>query len=290
MARIALATTAAARGLDEDWAPLAQALAARGHRAEDPSWDDPAIDWSAFDLVVLRSTWNYIDDLPRFLAWYEATARATRVANPPSVVAWSTDKRYVHDLERAGVPVVPSAVSEPGEEWVAPQAPEFVVKPTIGAGSRGARRFGAHEADEAREHARSLLGRGLAVLTQPYVGSVDTRGETALVLYAGEFSHAFNKGPLLRAGAGDVQGLFATESIRAATPTASELGAARRAVAAVPGGAPLYARVDLVAGEGDEPLVLELELVEPSMYFAYATGSAARFVAALEHRLQARRG
>jgi glutathione synthase/RimK-type ligase-like ATP-grasp enzyme len=282
---VALATTAAARDLDEDYAPLAGAFQALGHSVAAPGWDDAGIAWQRFDVVLLRSTWNYTEDLPAFLGWASAVSAQTRLYNPVATLRWSTDKRYLLELERAGVPIVPSRFTAPGAPWAAPAAPEFVIKPSIGAGSRGARRFAASELEAARAHVARLHAAGYHALTQPYLHSVDDYGETALVLFDGELSHAFRKGPLLTRGAGDVQGLFARETIDPRLADASERDVATRAVAAIPGGAPLYARVDLIRDAAGTPCVLELELAEPSLYFNCAPGSAARFAQRVLERL-----
>lgn len=274
---VGLATTAAARGLDEDHAPLARAFEALGHTAAAPEWEDPAVDWGAFGVVLLRSTWNYTEDLPQFLRWAGSVAAVTRLFNPIPTLRWSLDKRYLLDLKRAGVPIVPSAITAPGEAWAPPGTDEFVIKPSVGAGSRGARRFLASELEDARHHAAKLNADGYHALTQPYLHSVDDYGETALMIFEGEFSHAIRKGPLLARGAGDVAGLFAKETIDPRVPGSDELDVARRALATIPGGAPLYARVDLIRDPAGQPCVLELELAEPSLFFNYAPGSAERF-------------
>jgi glutathione synthase/RimK-type ligase-like ATP-grasp enzyme len=285
--RVALTTTPAARDVDEDFAPLARAFRARGLVAEAPCWDDATVNWGGFDVVLLRSTWNYTEDLGAFLGWAGAVSRVTRLFNPPSILTWSTNKRYLIDLESKGVPIVPTEIALPGERWLAPAHGEYVLKPIVGAGSRGAKRFASSDHDEARAHAGRLHAAGYGVLTQPYLHSVDDYGETALLFYDGEFSHAVRKGPLLSRGAGEVQGLFLQEQIEPRSPGADELDVARRAVAAIPFGAPLYARVDLIRGADGTPCVLELELAEPSMFFNYAPGSAERFAARVLLRLDA---
>ncbi len=273
---VGLATTAAARGLDEDHAPLARAFEELGHTAAAPDWEDPAVDWGSFGLVLLRSTWNYTEDLPKFLGWADSVAAVTRLFNTIPTVRWSTDKRYLLDLQSAGVPIVPSQITAPGDAWAPPGTDEFVIKPSVGAGSRGAKRFLASDVEAARLHAAKLNAEGYHALTQPYLHSVDDYGETALMIFEGEFSHAIRKGPLLARGGGDVAGLFAKETIDPRVPGADELDVARRAVGAIPGGAPLYARVDLIRDAAGLPCVLELELAEPSLFFSYATGSAER--------------
>ena len=286
---IALVTVDAARELDEDLPPLVAAFTEHGFGVATPSWDDPAIDWSRYALTLLRSTWDYTDRLSEFLAWCERIAHLTTLCNPPALVRWNIDKRYALDLARAGVAIIPSAFFGPGERPDFPSSDEFVVKPSVGAGSRGARRFRANEHDAAMLHASQLQAAGFTVLVQPYLKSVDARGESALVYFDGIFSHCICKGPLLALDGSEVQGLFAREDISARDAAADEIALGGRAVAAIPGGAPLYARVDLIRDDAGAPRVLELELTEPSLFFNYAPGSADRYVTASQKRLGAGR-
>lgn len=290
---IALATTAEARNLDEDHAPLAAALHARGFGVEAPDWEDASIDWRRYALVLPRATWNYTDDLPKFLAWTRHVESVTRLCNDARTIEWNTDKRYLLELERSGVPIVPTLAAPPGAAWAAPQdVEEYVVKPAVGAGSRGAKRFLASERAAARAHAAALQAAGVTAITQPYLSAVEQAGETALLYFDGVYSHAIRKGPLLARGGADVAGLFAAESITPRTPGADERAVADRIVGALSkrGGVPLYARVDLIRDADGAPRLLELEMTEPSLFFAHATGSAERLVAAIETRLAAARG
>ena len=276
MRKLALATAIAAYPLDEDLPLLRAACGEAGIDAQVLAWDDPTVSWSRFDAVLLRSTWDYIDRLPEFLAWCDGVAARTRLLNPPDVVRWNTDQRYHGDLARAGVPVIDSRFLAPGDDPATlPALDEFVVKPAVGAGSRGCRRFVAAERDAAVAHARDLLGHGVHVLVQPYLADIDEHGETALVFFAGEFSHAIRKAPLLHRGEAPTRALFAPERIGARTPSAEELATARAVLAAVPSGPLTYARVDLLP-TADGPRLLELELTEPSLFLAYGPGSAER--------------
>ncbi len=280
--RIALATAIAAFGLDEDLLPLLDALRERGHRAEPIAWDDPTVSWSRFDLVLLRSTWNYTERPAEFLEWCERVAATTCLLNPPALVRWNTDKHYLADLAATGVPVIPSHFLAPGDDPASfPAHAEFVVKPCIGAGSRDTQRYTAPNRAAAIAHATRLLDAGRHVLVQPYLEAVDTAGETALLFFAGRFSHAIRKGPLLQRDGSATAALFAPEAITPREPSSAEIEVAHRALAAIPGGAPLYARVDLLPS-ADGPQLLELELTEPSLFFDHAPGSAERFVAAIE--------
>ncbi len=250
---------------DGDDDGLVAALRARGLHARWLSWDDPATLDS--DLVILRATWDYIERLQEFLAW---THRVPNLLNAPSVVDWNTDKRYLHDLAVAGVPVVESEFFAPGERVHLPGG-EVVVKPAVGAGSVGAARFTDHSA--ARDHAAFLQETGTTVLVQPYNQRVEA-GETALVFIAGAQSHAFTKGPILpppgEQPVFDASGTYAEESLGSADPGFElwDIGHAALAAAADRLGVTtsdfLYARVDILGGEED-PQVLELELVEPSL-------------------------
>jgi len=290
---VALVSARAARGLDGDMPPLITAFAAAGARAEITDWDDPGVDWARFDLALLRSAWDYAERLPEFLAWVEQTAARTQLLNPPPVVRWSADKHYLLELARARLPVVPTRFVEPGapaqqvlEEFLERHdCAELVVKPAVGAGSRDARRHPRGARDEILAHLQPLLAAQRAVMLQPYLEGVDHHGETALVFLEGRFSHAVRKGALLPAGAPATAGLFAPEEIHARVPDADELAVASRGIGQLPFGTLLYARVDLVRDPAGTPCVLELELAEPSLYFAYAPGAAERFAAAALQRL-----
>lgn len=286
MPSIALATAFPAFALDDDLAPLVQALERAGMRTTIVAWDDPTVSWARFDAVVLRSTWDYTQRLADFLSWCERVTECTRLLNPVDVVRWNTDKRYLRDLAQAGAPVIDSHFIAPGDAVdTMPLLDEFVVKPTVGAGSRGARRFTADQRGDALGHARTLLDAGAHVLVQPYLSAVDTAGETALLFFDGEFSHAIRKGPLLRRGDDATRALFAAEHITARIPSDAEMATAQGIVAAMPFATPLYARVDLLPSP-DGPRLLELELTEPSLFFAQDDGAADRFAAALRARLR----
>lgn len=283
-ARVALVSARAARHLDEDLPPLLAALAEAGVDAEAADWDDPEVDWAAYRLALLRSTWDYTQRLTEFLAWADRAASLTTLLNPPAVIRWNTDKHYLGDLARAGVPVVPTRFVEPGtsaaraldgfltEEGTG----EWVVKPAVGAGSRDASRYARGEERAATDHIERLLHAGRSVLLQPYLDLVDLHGETALIYFGGRFSHAIRKGPLLRRGTAPTEALFLEEHITPRVPAAGELLIADRVLAALPFPTPLYARVDLIQSVDGEPCLLELELTEPSLFFAHAPGAASR--------------
>jgi glutathione synthase/RimK-type ligase-like ATP-grasp enzyme len=275
---------------DGDDLPLVKALTDRGFEAAMVPWDQPGVDWSEYAATVIRATWDYTTRREEFLAW---AASVPRLYNPAPVVLANSDKTYLADLAAAGLPVVPTQLVPPGAEPELPESGEFVLKPSVGAGSRGVGRFdaghpGAHQ--QAREHAERLHAIGRTVLVQPYLDAVDTAGETALIFIDGAFSHAARKGPMLQPGtrhplAGGA--LYIEENITAREPSPAELAVAERVFAYANAGLAetlLYARIDLLPGP-DGPVVVELELVEPSLFLLSADGAADRLAAAISARV-----
>ncbi len=275
--RIALVTydPGADEHKDSDLPVLARAVGAAGAVADIVYWDDPEADWSAYDLAVIRSTWDYSWRAEEFAAWTERCAKATRLANPGHIVRWNADKRYLGQLVDAGVPVVPTRYIAPGEPVELPVDREYVVKPTFGAGSRFAARYPAGERDAAVRQIERMHAEKLTAMVQPYLTSIDTAGERALQFYGGRLLHAIRKGAVLSPGTPYDADKVPHPDVRAWEPTAAELAVAERALAAVPGGASelLYARVDLVDGEDGRPCVMELELIEPYLFLELHAGS-----------------
>jgi O-ureido-D-serine cyclo-ligase len=292
--KIALVTAIAAFALDEDLAPLAEALRKADAAPQILAWDDPTVSWLRFDAALLRSPWDYTERLPEFLAWAEHVDGQTRLINPLDVIRRNTDKHYLADLADAGIAVVSSTFVEPGDDTAGAltaflarhrEAEEFVVKPAVGAGSRDAQRYGREQDETALIHIRRLSAEKRSALLQPYLPSVDEAGETALVFFDGRFDHAIRKGALLQRDEGPTDHLFAPERITARTPGADEIALAEAVLAAQPGETLAYARVDLIRDRDGSPRLLELELTEPSLFFAFSEGSADRFAASLLTRL-----
>lgn len=281
--RIALASAIAAYSRDDDLPPLLRASHQLGLRAEALAWDDPTVEWSRFDAVLLRSTWDYTQRLPEFLAWCERIDRCSLLLNPLPTVRWNIDKHYLGELADAGVAVIETHYIEPAGGSIQAaaldplgNADEFVIKPCIGAGSRDAQRFARSQIDVALAHANRLLARGESVMLQPYLGKVDEQGETALIYLGGKYSHAIRKGPLLKPSAVASDDLFLAEDIQPRIASDAEHAVADAVLKALPQSA-LYARVDLLpSAEG--PRLLELELVEPSLFFDHSEDAAERLV------------
>jgi hypothetical protein len=292
--RVALVTCAEIADLDPDDQLVVAPLLERGIATEPVVWDAPGVDWAAYDLVVLRSPWDYVPRRAAFVAWAD---RVPRLANPADVVRWNTDKRYLDTLAAAGAPAVPTLWVGPGDRWTAPSGGEYVIKPAVSAGSKDTGRYDLADPDQRRlavEHVDRLGTAGRVTMIQPYLAAVDDVGETALLFLAGPgglaFSHAICKEAMLTGPDLGFDGLYKDEAITSRTASSAELNTARRVLAAVPGGPDrlLYARVDLIPAADGTPVLVELELTEPSLFLAHDEGAADRFAAAIAARLRLR--
>ncbi|MGW0081446.1 ATP-grasp domain-containing protein [Streptomyces sp. NPDC003393] len=302
MPRVALATYDPRTGpsKDRDLPVLVGALREAGAAAETVHWDDETVDWAAFDLVVIRSTWDYSWRAAEFTAWAEKCGQATRIANPVDVVRWNADKRYLRDLAAAGVPVVPTSYLAPEQTsgpvprrtlvpGDLPGDRDFVVKPAFGAGARFAARYTPGERETALAQVARMHAEGLTAMVQPYLTRIDVSGERALQFFGGRLLHASRKRAVLAPGTAYDADKVAHPDLEPWTPTPAELAVAERALAAVPG-APelLYARVDLVDGEDGEPCVMELELIEPNLFLWLHPASLPAVVDAIREAAAAR--
>lgn len=253
-------------------------------------WDDPTVDWTAFDLAVIRSCWDYVPRREEFVRW---ARRVERLANPAAIIEWNTDKRYLRNLEERRIPIVPTTWVEPGDAWEPPPEGESVIKPAVSISSRDTGRYTAAEPEHRRlahEHVRRLQGEGRTVMVQPYLPGVEDEGETSLVYFGGVFSHAVRRSAALD---GPDRGARlphdASPGVELRRPTAAQRDLAERALAAAPGGAEalLYARVDLVPNAAGNPLLIELELTEPTLFLAQWPEAAEKFAEVIASRAAA---
>ena len=277
---------------DPDSELLVAALSARGLTAVMVSWDDPGVAWEQIDLVVVRSTWDSVDRPVEYLRWARSVDRASTLVNPADVVAWNLDKAYLGELADLGVPVVPTRFVRPGSSWLLPEE-ECVVKPALSAGGRETARYGPDHRDRAEAHVQRLLAHGHTVMIQPYLPSVEDPGEISLVFLGGEFSHAVRKGPVLDAGEGPVERAWERMTfLGLAEPTSAELAVAAKVHDAL---YPrfdrlVYSRVDLVAGADGQPLVLEVEVIDPNLSLSLEPSAADRLASALHRHVAGTRG
>ena len=247
------------------------ALRARGLEPVWAIWDDPDVDWSRFDLVVVRSAWDYAERWQAFLAWAESVPR---LENPLSVLRFGVDKeRYLTALAAAGVPVLPTLFLGPGAPFAPPEQP-FVVKPAISAGGRRSARFEAGDED-ARNLIIEITGAGDTAMVQPLLDNVQ---ESSLVFVDGRYSHSLSRRAALPLGVAQ-EVLYLDEDLGAYEATPAERSVAEAAITVVPSPM-LYARVDLLGCA-----VLELEVVEPSLYLSFSPSAADTFATAVGVRL-----
>ena len=287
---IALATSAAVPAEFDDDELIAEALRERGAGARFVEWDDPGADWNAFDRVVIRSTWDYTHRLDEFLAWVDAVDG--RLRNPPALVRWNSDKRYMGDLESAGLPVVPTRYVEPGED-VPPLSGEVAVKPTISAGGRDTGRFGPDAHADARALIERIIATGRTAMVQPYLDTVDLEGETALVFIAGEPAHVLAKravlapdevAPVRDDALGAAEAMYDPGLVTPGEARDDQWELGRRVIDHVRqrfGTVPLIARVDTVRSPGGSPVLMELEAVEPNLYLRQVPATAEQLAAAI---------
>ena len=279
MSLVAVATCAGEL-VDPDSPRLLGALGALDVDAELCAWDDERVRWDRFDLVVVRSTWDYAARRAQFLEW---ASGLERVLNPLEVLRYSSDKHYLIDLAHRGHVVVPTSFCDVGS---APAFPDggFVVKPCVGAGSIDADRYGPGERDRALAHVERLHDAGRDAMIQPYIDSVDTHGERALVFIDGSFSHAMTKGAMLNVAPPERDALFRREQMSLAVVEPDALAAAEEILDDPRFAGLLYARVDLVDDHGVWTL-MELELVEPSLFLGFDERAPVALARAIRARL-----
>lgn len=263
-------------------------LAARLVGAEFQIWDDPSVDWHAYDRVVVRSVWDYTTKVDAFLAWAQAVG-GERLRNNPELLRFNADKRYLTTLD---APTVPTTLLEPGDPLPGFDT-EVVIKPNISAGARDTGRFMPEAAEEAAQLVERIHGSGRAVLMQPYLSGVDADGERAVAFFGGKISHVLHKRPVLRdPGVAPIATsahapaaiMLEPDLVVPGCASAEQLRLAQRVHAEIAErfGQPLFARVDMVPGPDGGPVVIELEAIEPMLYLGLIPGAAERFAAAVK--------
>jgi glutathione synthase/RimK-type ligase-like ATP-grasp enzyme len=269
---VAIATCATVAGVEKDDLKVIEALRKRGVEAVHAAWDDPRVDWPSFALVVIRSTWDYPQRHAEFLAWAN---RLPRVLNPLPILRWNTDKRYLDDLAGAGISVVPTRFLEPGDGFEPPSSP-FVVKPAVSCSAKDTARYHADDKTQARDHVRRLQASGRTVMVQPYCSDIEGKGEIAILFIGGAYSHSICRDAVLKHPG--LSGVAIPENVRAYQPKPTELSLAERVMSHIPGGSSslLYGRVDLIPGLNGEPMVLEVELTEPTLFLEFSKGGVER--------------
>ncbi|WP_162052847.1 ATP-grasp domain-containing protein [Pontibacter pamirensis] len=272
---------------DEENSKLYDLLKEKGLNISFQIWDDPAVDWSQFDLIVLKSPWDYFDKIDAFYAWLDTLERLqVRVLNPVKIVRWNADKRYLLDLQEQGVNVVPTVwleqgdVFEPGQLFQVFCAEKIIVKPAVSGGAKNTFALTLKEAEAKTELINELLQQE-SFLAQPFLEEIETKGEWSFLFFNGEYSHTVLK--TAKAGDFRVQHFYGG-TVHTPEPPAALLKAAQRIVDKHAAGC-LYARVDGVEHNGELAL-MELELIEPFLFMATSAGAFERYCEALLVQLQ----
>lgn len=287
---IVLATCRDLPEWEQDDQALHEALRGRGVDFDVIPWDDPDVEWAMCDACLIRTTWDYTRRLEEYLDWIAHVSVVTRLFNPAEVVRWNAHKSYLRDLERVGVPVVPTQwIRQGGEADLKALLDDAdgtrgFIKPAVGATSSGTLRFDITDAGvkQAQRHLDDLLAQGDA-LVQPYLSTVETLGERSAIFVEGELTHAVVKHP--PAGDYRVQNDFGA-SDEPVQLTAQELQTAQTVLRVAEADQLLYARVDMLRDDEDHPVVTEVELIEPSMFFRHSREAAERLADALIRRVE----
>ncbi|MEU7971396.1 hypothetical protein AB0B48_05090 [Micromonospora sp. NPDC049089] len=246
------------------------------------AWDDQTVPWGSFDLVVIRSPWDYSWRSFEFLRWLDSCSALTTVVNDPAVIRWNADKTYLRHLARSSVPVVPTEYLRPGETITLPQDFEFVVKPSVGAGARHAARYQPRDRVAAEAHVLRLHAERTTAMVQPYIHEIDAVGERALVYIDGKFLHAIRKNAVLTPGLRFDDRRDGHPGAAPWQPGDTELAVAQRAIDAIPFDQRLlYTRVDMVTSPESGVVITELELIEPGLYLRFHPGSEVRVAEAI---------
>lgn len=298
--RIALATCRTLPPHERDDLPLLAAFRELGVSVEQPNWDDPAVEWSSFDAVLIRTTWDYQTKHAQFVAWAERAATCTTVFNPAPLVGWNTHKRYLRELAEHGVPLAET-------EWFAAGHSHDLaavvrrrgisrgfLKPLVGANAHNTLRFDARSEVElaaAQAHLASLTSR-VDMMLQPYLESVEREGEISAIFFDGALSHAVRKVPAAGDyrvqddwGAHDEPIVLDGDALDVCERTFAGMAACferRGWDIALP---LLYARVDLLRDAAGRWVLNELEVVEPSLFFRHGPAAAQMLAGALLRRL-----
>ncbi|MHA7813642.1 MAG: ATP-grasp domain-containing protein [Phycisphaerales bacterium] len=271
---------------DIDEIPLVEGLRSAGHDASVAGWDDESVDWTRFDAILIRATWDYAQHLDAFRAWITRVNEQTTLINPIETLEWNLHKGYLTEMQDAGVPIIPTAFFDRGASASVIELCEsrgwarIVIKPTVSAGSFGTRAFDLCKGEaQAAQAFFDEMVTPREMMIQRYIPSVDTVGETALIVIDGELTHAIEKRP--RFDDQDEQ-VFLRESITDEMRSMAEL--ALKAA----GKDHLYARVDVIPDDDGTLMLSELELLEPSLFLPHFPDAVGVFVRGMEKRMAAR--
>lgn len=278
MLKVAFVTCQVLPEPDVDEYLLVATCRSHGIEAECVAWDDESAKWSRYDLAVVRSSWNYYEREEAFRAWISRTDKVTKLWNPASLMLRTIHKKYLLELQLAGIPIVPTYFVDRASPlpvscmFVESGVTKFVVKPAVSASSYMTRAFTTDQLTEAQDFLNEILRR-CDGMVQEYIPSVAEGGEVAIVCIDGEITHAVTKNPRYHEGEESVSQGF--------EPSADQRLLAQRVLDTVPE-RHLYGRIDLMRLNSGDWVLSEAEFIEPSLYFIQHPPAVERFVEALK--------
>jgi len=264
-----------------------QALNERGISSVRLDWADPDVDWSNFKCAVFRTTWDYFERFDEFTAWLKYAESKTRIINAPSLVWWNIDKHYLHDLQKQGIPVVPSQFIEKGKTFNIRDIlektgwNEAVIKPCVSGAARHTYRVNSESAESVQTVVGPLVTEESFIL-QPFLEEVVKTGEDPLMVIGGQYTHAVRK--VAKPGDFRVQDDHGG-TVHEYTPTQKQIHLAEQTMAACSPG-PAYGRVDMVRDSSGRWVVMELELIEPELWLRYCPDAAIMLAKEIESRMR----
>lgn len=284
MTRLALATCQDEPKLFRDEAPLVAALTERGVSADPCIWNDPNIMWASYDAIVIRNTWDYHYHAAEFERWLrQLEAAEMRIINPPSLLRWNMNKRYLQELAECGIAIVPTrfvtdTAQSLTEILTASSWSDIIIKPIIGASGDDTIRLNTSDAASHQTDFERIV-RGSGALIQPFMPQIH-EGEWSLIFFKGAFSHAVIKHPATGSIFVHEERGGTTRPITADATTIAAATTVMQQVEALTGIQPVYARVDGLLVEG-EFLLMEIECVEPELFMLHNAEAGATFADAL---------
>jgi glutathione synthase/RimK-type ligase-like ATP-grasp enzyme len=277
---IGLLTSASFPDLQQDYWLLRDELARRGYSVEAVIWDKANVCWEQISNVIICSVWDYHENYSRFYKWLTEREKQCNIINSPEIVRWNIDKSYLKHFEAAMIPVIPTVWLEHQSSLAENhhfQWQDVVVKPSVGASSSGMRRFDSELQGAALRDHIELLTNTSGVMIQPYLSSADKKGETALIYFNGRFSHAITRPLAGHQASPDVE----VSEASYLEPGQEQLDIGAKVLACLPF-SPAYIRVDLLTDNEENHVVLEVEMIEPSLFMRTHVRSAQSYSDALE--------
>lgn len=261
---------------------LKEALERLGFKVDRKSWDDSEFDWENTRYIIFRTTWDYFDRFSEFSVWLDHVQKVTKLINPKELILWNIDKHYLGDLVKEGVPIPPTLFIEKGDKRTITEHlkdlnwDKFILKPVVSGAARHTYLFERNNAEELNPILQELI-QNEAMMLQEFQENIYKKGEIALMIFGGKYSHAVLK--MAKEGDFRVQDDFGG-TLHAHTPNQQEIEIAEACIRACPI-SPIYARVDIMWDNQGNPVVGELEMIEPELWFRRDPKSADRLAQAI---------